>query len=305
MEKLKLMVKDDFAGLRADKAVADSFEQLTRSYLKRLFDEGKITVNGLPVKPSYKLKCGDEVEVCVPSPVNVEIVPEEIALNIVYEDDSVIVINKPAGMVVHPAAGNYSGTLVNALLMHCGDSLSSINGVIRPGIVHRLDKDTTGLMIVAKGDAAHLSLSQQLKDRVLKRQYMALVHGNIREDSGVIKTKIDRSKKDRKKMIATHESGREAVTHFTVAERLGRYTLVTCSLETGRTHQIRVHMRHIGNPVVGDKTYGIKKEEFNLSGQLLHSRKIGFVHPVTNQYMEFEAEPPREFAKVLEILRNR
>ncbi len=303
MDKLKFTALHEHVGTRVDKAVSEVFLQLTRSHAKKLFEDGSVLVNNSPVKPSQKLKAGDEVEVLMPPPVNMEIVPEDIELDIVYEDESVIVINKPAGMVVHPAAGNYSGTLVHALLMHCGDTLSSINGVIRPGIVHRLDKDTTGLMVAAKGDEAHLSLSDQLKNRTMKRRYTALVHGNIREDSGVIRTGIDRSRRDRKKM-AVSQGGREAVTHFEVVERFGRYTLLHCTLETGRTHQIRVHMRHIGNPVVGDKTYGIKKEEFNLAGQLLHSGKIGFIHPKTNEYMEFWAKPPEAFLKVLGIIRK-
>lgn len=290
--------------MRLDSGVAKIFSDLTRSYAKKLIEDGAVLVNGKTEKASYKLCEGDKLTVNMPKTQNLQVKPEKIPLDIVYEDDYLMVVNKPAGMVVHPAAGNYAGTLVNALLHHCGGSLSAINGVLRPGIVHRLDKDTTGLLIVAKGDRAHLSLSSQLKSRALKRSYLALVHNNITKDSGTINKMIARSPNDRKKMAVVNTGGREAVTHFCVVERFGRYTLVRCSLETGRTHQIRVHMRHMGHPVVGDKVYGVKNEEFNLKGQLLHAETIGFIHPETKEHMEFSAPLPESFVKVLEILRK-
>ena len=230
---------------------------------------------------------------------------EEIPLDIIFEDDCLLVINKPRGMVVHPAAGNYAGTLVNALLYHCGDSLSEIGGVLRPGIVHRIDKDTTGLLIVAKGDYAHRHLSEQLKTRSLSRTYFALVHGNIKEDTGTVDKPIDRDVHDRKKMAIAKTGGREAVTHYEVLERFGQYTLVKCKLQTGRTHQIRVHMKSLGHPLVGDKTYGIKKEAFDLEGQLLHAGAIGFIHPKSETEMAFSVPLPEDFERVLQILRNR
>ncbi len=289
---------------RSDIYISENVESVTRSYVKKLFDEGLVTVNGAPAKASTKLKPGDLIELELPGPEETEAVPQDIPLDIVYEDADVLIVNKPRGMVVHPAAGNEDGTLVNAVMFHCGDSLSAIGGVLRPGIVHRIDKDTTGLLAVAKNNAAHLSLSEQLKDRSLSRTYYALVHGNIKEDSGAVDAPIGRSKADRKKM-AVDVGGREAVTDFQVTERFGRYTLVRCKLRTGRTHQIRVHMRHIGHPIVGDKTYGVKNEEFTLPGQLLHAGEIGFIHPSTGEKMSFSAPLPEDFRHVLDILRKR
>ena len=303
------MKRTEFAaekgGERLDKFLSLYEEGLTRSYAQKLIEDECVLVNGKCVPSKYKVCEGDRIIIEYPKADVLELTPEDIPLDIVYEDDSVIVINKPAGMVVHPAAGNLSGTLVNALLMHSGDSLSTINGVHRPGIVHRLDKDTSGLLIVAKGDAAHQSLSEQLKTRTLKRQYTAIVHGNIKEDSGTINKNIARSTKDRKKMEVTKIGGRVAITNFAVKERFGRYTLVECNLDTGRTHQIRVHMKSLGHPILGDKTYGIKKEEFNLTGQMLHAEKIGFIHPKTGEYMSFSAKAPEVFKKTLEIIRER
>ena len=274
--------------------------------MKKLTDEGNILINGKKAKASSKLLCGDRVEINLPDPEPVGAEAQDIPLDIVYEDDSLLVINKPRGMVVHPAAGNYDGTLVNALLAHCGSSLSTINGVIRPGIVHRLDKDTTGLLVAAKGDAAHLALSEQLKTRTLKRRYFALVHSNIKEDGGTVDKNLKRSPSDRKKIaVCTAGEGRSAVTHYSVLERFGRYTYINCDLDTGRTHQIRVHMRWLGHPIVGDKTYGVKNEEFNLVGQLLHAGKIGFIHPKSREYMEFTVPLPEDFEKVLTVLRNK
>ncbi|MBO4898016.1 MAG: RluA family pseudouridine synthase [Clostridia bacterium] len=291
--------------IRADLGVAEYFGDLSRSYVKKLLEGGAVSVNGKAAKPNTKLKAGDIVEIELPEPETLEAKPQDIPLDIVYEDDFLLVINKPADMVVHPAAGNYENTLVNALLYHCGDNLSTINGVIRPGIVHRLDKDTTGLLVVAKGDRAHVSLSEQLKTRELKRHYFALVHSNIKEDEGTIDKRLNRSSQDRKKIAVVKEGGREAKTHYKVLERFGKYTFVECVLDTGRTHQIRVHMKSIGHPVVGDKTYGVKGEEFNLPGQLLHAGKIGFIHPESGEYMEFSAPLPETFERILSVLRQR
>ena len=298
------IIDTQLAGERIDKAVPILFDSLTRSYVKKLIEDGNVKVNGKCVKSSFKLSEGDLLEIELPETDVIDVKPEDIPLDIVYEDSDVIVINKPRGMVVHPAAGNYTGTLVNALLYHCGDTLSGINGILRPGIVHRIDKDTTGLLVVAKGDKAHISLSEQLKTRTLKRKYWTLVHHNITEDSGTIKTHIKRHPQDRKKMAVVSSGGREAITNFTVIERFKNYTLLNCLLDTGRTHQIRVHMKYIGNPVVGDKTYGVKNEAFNLQGQLLHAGQIGFNHPVNGQYMEFSAPLPEDFERVLKVLRN-
>lgn len=306
MEKRTFEVCEKLNNQRIDKGVAEFFGDLTRSYVKKLTDEGNILINGKKAKASSKLLCGDRVEINLPDPEPVGAKAQDIPLDIVYEDDSLLVINKPRGMVVHPAAGNYDGTLVNALLAHCGSSLSTINGVIRPGIVHRLDKDTTGLLVAAKGDAAHLALSEQLKTRTLKRRYFALVHSNIKEDGGTVDKNLKRSPSDRKKIaVCTAGEGRSAVTHYSVLERFGRYTYINCDLDTGRTHQIRVHMRWLGHPIVGDKTYGVKNEEFNLVGQLLHAGKIGFIHPKSREYMEFTVPLPEDFEKVLTVLRNK
>ena len=298
-------IDKELSGERADKAVSALTETFTRSHIKKLIDDGNVTVNGKPVKPSFKLSEGDRLEISFPEAETIDVLPENIPLDIVYEDGDVIVINKPRNMVVHPAAGNYTGTLVNALLYHCGDTLSGINGVMRPGIVHRIDKDTTGLLVAAKGDKAHTALSEQLKTRTLKRKYLALVHNNIVNDSGTVSTLIDRHPRDRKKMAVVSSGGREAVTNYSVVERFRGYTLVNCLLDTGRTHQIRVHMKYMGNPVVGDKTYGVKNEEFNLEGQLLHAGQIGFVHPESGEYMEFSAPLPADFERVLNALRLR
>ncbi len=290
---------------RCDKYIAECVEGVSRSYIKKLFEEGKILVNNAPKSASYKLKAGDVIEFSLPEAEEIDAIPEDIPLDIAYEDDELLVINKPRGMVVHPAPGNSSGTLVNAVLFHCEGKLSGINGKMRPGIVHRIDKDTTGLLVVAKTNDAHQFLSDQLGDRSLSREYYALVHGNIKEDSGTVDAPIARSENDRKKMTVTYKNSREAVTDFFVEERFGTYTLVRCKLRTGRTHQIRVHMKHIGHPIVGDKTYGVKKEEFNLIGQLLHAGKIGFIHPITNEQVYYTAPLPEDFEKVLSLLRAR
>ncbi len=290
------------SGVRIDKFIADNADGISRSYAAKLCEEGLVTADGKTADKKLKLKGTEVIEIDVPEPESVEIEPENIPIDIVYEDDDVIVVNKPQGMCVHPAPGNESGTLVNALMYHCGDSLSAINGVIRPGIVHRIDMDTSGLLVCAKNDDAHNKLSEQLKERKALRKYNALVNGNIKEDSIVIDKPIARNPIDRKKMAVVY-GGREAITHVNVLERFGRYTLVECILETGRTHQIRVHMASIGHSIVGDKVYGIKKEKFNLNGQLLHAKTIGFKHPRTGEIMEFTSPLPEYFEDVLDKLR--
>jgi 23S rRNA pseudouridine1911/1915/1917 synthase len=303
VNKLRVEVNTDETGARLDMFLAGRFEQYTRSRIKNLIDEGKATVNGKTAKAGLKLAAGDAVELDVPELAAVDTQPEEIPLNIIYEDSSLLVINKPRGMVVHPAAGNKNGTLVNALLNHCTD-LSGIAGELKPGIVHRLDKDTTGLLVVAKNDRAHLSLSKQIGEKSAKRIYLALVEGNITQDQGRVDAPLGRSLSDRKK-IAVVEDGRQAATEYFVLERFSGITLVECHLETGRTHQIRVHMRHIGHPVVGDLTYGARRQRYTLVGQLLHAARLEFTHPETGERMKFEAPLPDDFAKVLEGLRKR
>ena len=290
---------------RCDVYLAENMPDLSRSFLKRLFESGEVLVNGKTVRASFKLKIGDEISLTLPEAKKLDVVAQDIPLDIVYEDSDVLVINKERGMVVHPAAGNEDGTLVNALMYHCGDNLSGINGVLRPGIVHRIDKDTTGLLAVAKNDKAHQSLTDQLSDRSLSRTYFAIVHGNIKEDNLTVDAPIARDIKDRKKMAIARKDGRSAVTHITVLERFGKYTLIRCKLETGRTHQIRVHTKSIGHPILGDKTYGLKKEEFVLSGQLLHAGEIGFIHPATGENVSFSAPLPEDFEDTLEKIRNK
>lgn len=290
-------------GVRLDKFIADNAEGISRSFAAKLCGDGLVSVDGKTADKKLKLKDGERIEIEIPEPEALELVPEDIPLDIVYEDEDVIVVNKPQGICVHPAPGNESGTLVNALMYHCGNSLSSINGVIRPGIVHRIDKDTSGLLICAKNDSAHNKLSEQLKERKALRKYNALVNGGIKEDSFTIDKPISRHPNDRKKMAVVY-GGREAVTHVNVLERFSGYTLVECVLETGRTHQIRVHMASIGHSIVGDKVYGIKKERFALDGQLLHAKTIGFVHPRTGELMEFSSELPGYFTEILDKLRQ-
>lgn len=302
MEVITLEVLPDNDGERLDKFIADNSD-ISRSYSARLCENGLVTAGEKTLQKKHKVFAGEVITISVPEPTEISVEGEDIALDIVYEDSDVIVINKPQGMCVHPAVGNESGTLVNGLVYHCGNELSAINGVIRPGIVHRIDKDTSGLLVAAKNNEAHLGLSEQLKERKALRKYIALVNGNIKEDSGTINKPIARNPADRKKM-AVVAGGREAVTHFNVLERFGQYTLVECILETGRTHQIRVHMASIGHSIVGDPLYGIKKEKFSLSGQLLHARTIGFVHPRTGKMMEFSSEIPEYFENVLKKLRK-
>ena len=292
------------SGLRLDKFISESAEDISRSYAAKLAEDGKITLtSGKVLGKNYKTVAGDVIVIDMPEPETLDVLPENIPLDIIYEDDDLLVINKAQGMVVHPAPGNLSGTLVNALMYHCGENLSAINGTIRPGIVHRIDKDTSGLLVVAKNNNAHVSLSEQIKDKKAYRKYYALLNGNVKEN-GIVDKPIGRHPKDRKKM-AIVMGGRDAVTHYNVLKNYGKYTLTECILETGRTHQIRVHMASLGHSVVGDKTYGIKKEEFKLEGQLLHAKTIGFNHPKTGEYMEFSSEIPEYFQEVLNKLDKR
>ena len=287
--------------IRLDVFVAEMGE-ITRSRAAKLIEDGCVFVNNKTAAKNVKLQSGDEVVLELPDPVSYDITPEKIALDIVYEDDDLLVVNKPKGMVVHPAAGNYDGTLVNALMHHCGDSLSGINGVMRPGIVHRIDKNTSGLLMVAKNDAAHNGLAAQIKEHSCTREDEAVVYGNIKNDSGTIDAPIGRHPVKRKQMAVTDKGSKHAVTHFTVLQRFGNFTHVRLRLETGRTHQIRVHMAYIGHPVAGDDVYGPKKVITSLSGQCLHAKKVGFVHPITNKYLEFESELPEYFVKFLKGL---
>jgi len=292
------------AGTRLDVYLAGESPGTSRSYLQRLIGDGLVKVNGAPSKPGYRVKPGDEIVLCVPYPEELKVEPEPLPLDIYYEDADVIVINKPRGMVVHPAEGNYSGTLVNALLYHCRD-LSGINGVLRPGIVHRLDKDTSGLLMAAKNDAAHLELARQLKDRRVVRRYLALVHGRIEEDSGTIEAPIGRHSRDRQRMaVAAAGGGKPAVTHYRVVQRFAKSTLLKVRLETGRTHQIRVHLAYLGHPLVGDGKYAPRRDHYGLAGQFLHAAVLGFTHPRTKEYLAFEAPLPVELADFLRKIRG-
>ena len=277
--------------------------ELTRSRAAKLLEDGCVLVNGKTAAKNLKLANGDEVTLNMPEPTVYNVTAEDIALDIVYEDNDLLVVNKPKGMVVHPAAGNFDGTLVNALMHHCGESLSGINGVMRPGIVHRIDKNTSGLLMVAKNDAAHNGLAEQIKEHSFTREYEAVVYGNLKNDSGTVDAPIGRHPVKRKQMAVTDKGSKHAVTHYTVLERFGDFTHVRLRLETGRTHQIRVHMAYIGHPVAGDDVYGPKKVITTLGGQCLHAKKVGFVHPITNKYLEFESELPDYFQKFLRGLR--
>lgn len=292
-------------GQRIDRYLSDTLEDRSRSYIQKIIKDGHVTVNQKPVKANYRLSFGDRVEVTLPEAKEPDIEPENIPLDILYEDQDIIMVNKPKQMVVHPAPGHYSGTLVNALMYHCGDELSGINGCMRPGIVHRIDMDTTGSLVVCKNDKAHQSLSEQLKEHSIRRIYVAIVHGNIKEDSGTVNAPIGRHPTDRKKMSTHCKNGRNAITHYKVLERFGDYTYIQCELETGRTHQIRVHMASIGHPLVGDEVYGPKKCPFKgLQGQMLHARTLGIIHPSTGEYLEVNAPLPEYFVDLLDRLRN-
>ena len=295
-------VTEETAGDRIDKFLAEQYENLSRSFLQKLLKSGEVMVDGRPVKASYKVAEGDLISFEVPEAVEPEIVPEDIPLDILYEDHDVILVNKPKGMVVHPAAGHYTGTLVNALMFHCKEDLSGINGVLRPGIVHRIDMDTTGVIIACKNDLAHNSIAAQLKEHSITRRYQAIVHGALKDDEGVIDEPIGRSPKDRKKMAVNYNNGKSAVTHYKVLIRFKDFTHIECRLETGRTHQIRVHMASIGHPLLGDAVYGPAKCPYKLQGQTLHAGILGFVHPRTGEYMEFSAPLPEYFEELLRKL---
>ncbi len=289
---------------RIDGIISNKIDEVSRSYVVKLIEDGHVTVNGqVQLSKKIKLNVGDAIVVNMPEPEVLEVLAEDIPLDIVYEDDDLMIINKAIGMVVHPAPGNYTGTLVNALMFH-SEKLSSINGVIRPGIVHRIDKDTSGLLLVAKTDLAHKSLAAQLKAHTIKRKYIAIVHGSISTETGSINAPIGRSAKDRLKMAVTERNGKEAVTHFTVIERFKDYAYIECELETGRTHQIRVHMAYIGHPLLGDMTYTVKKPKIKNEGQLLHAKTLGFVHPATGEYMEFDTEVPELFHVMMKKIRG-
>lgn len=299
-----LTVTEAISGERIDTVVSDSFPDLTRSAVQKLIADSNILVNANPVAKNYKVRLGDVIEVAIPEPEPLSVEPQNIPIDVLFEDDDLLVVNKPKGMVVHPAPGNPDGTLVNALMYHCAGSLSGINGVIRPGIVHRIDKDTSGLLIVAKNDFAHVNLAEQIKEHSFTREYRAVVHGNIKDDAGTVCAPIGRSPKDRKKMAVTDKNSREATTHYEVIERFPGYTYIKCRLETGRTHQIRVHMSYIGHPVAGDLVYGPKNTPTELKGQCLHAGLIGFIHPRSGEYIELSAPLPEYFQKFLRKLEN-
>jgi 23S rRNA pseudouridine1911/1915/1917 synthase len=299
---LSITVNEEDNNTRIDVFLSKMIDTMSRSQIQKLIEENNVSVNDKLIKSNYKTKTKDRIHVNIPSPRKLEVEAEDIKLDIIYEDQDLVVVNKPQGMVVHPAAGNYTGTLVNALL-GCCENLSGINGVIRPGIVHRIDKDTSGVLVVAKNDLAHKNLAEQIKEHTVNRLYMALVEGIIKQDSGTIDQPLGRHSLERKK-IAVVKNGRNAITHYRVIERYKNYTLVEAKLETGRTHQIRVHMAYIGHPLVGDPAYGNRKQKFNLKGQMLHAKTLGFIHPRTNEYMEFTAPLPLYFEKLLQTLKK-
>lgn len=302
----KVNITEEHQGTRIDLVLSLALPETSRSFLQKLITNGAVSIDGEVCKSKkLKVEAGQEVTIVVPEPEQLNIEAENIPLEIVYEDDDVLVVNKPKGMVVHPAVGNYSGTLVNAIMYHCGDSLSSINGVIRPGIVHRIDKDTSGLLMIAKNDTAHNSLAAQLAEHSITRAYQAIVYNNFSDDEGTVDAPIGRDPKNRLRQAVTQQNSKRAVTHYKVLERLGKFTHIEARLETGRTHQIRVHMSYIKHPLLGDFVYGPEKNPYGVQGQMLHAKILGFVHPTTGEYMEFESELPDEFRKTLEKMRNK
>lgn len=302
-EVIEFLIDEAYSGERLDKVISANVENFTRSYVQKLIENKCVAVDEKVVdNKNLKIKEYQTIKIVVPEPEMLDLKPENIPLEIVYEDDDLLIVNKPKGMVVHPAPGNYGGTLVNALMHYCGESLSGINGTIRPGIVHRIDKDTSGLLIVAKNDFSHKNLAEQIKNHSFSREYEAVVYGNLKNDTGTIDAPIGRHKIDRKKMTVTNENSRNAVTHYTVLKRYKNFTHVRLKLETGRTHQIRVHMAYIGHPVAGDPIYGPKRVIKNLNGQCLHAKHIGFIHPKTSKYIEFESDLPDYFKKFLKTL---
>lgn len=305
-----LIINDEHTGSRIDKYLSDIFPEFSRTYIQKLIKDGCVILNNntagnKPVKSNYRLSGGDILDITLPEPYVPDIKPENIPIDIVYDDDDIIVVNKPKNMVVHPAPGHYGGTLVNALMYLYGNNLSGINGVMRPGIVHRIDKDTTGLLIVCKNDKSHRNIAAQLSEHSINRKYHAIVCGTIKEDEGTIDKNIGRNHNDRKKMaVVSNNEGKHAVTHYKVLERYNKYTYIECSLETGRTHQIRVHMAYIGHPLLGDTTYGYSKQPFKTDGQVLHAKSIGIIHPSTGKYIEFDSDIPPYFREILRILHS-
>lgn len=305
-EKLEFIVTDEYEGLRIDKLISELVDSLSRSFIKKLIDYDKVTCNGKKIKASYQVSEGDSIALEIPPLQVPEIVPEDIPLDILYEDSDVLIVNKPKDMVVHPAAGHYTGTIVNAVMYHCRDNLSGINGVMRPGIVHRIDKDTTGSVIICKNDNAHIKIADQLKEHSINRVYHAICYGIIEQDEGDVDAPIGRSQTDRKKMAVVKNGGKEAFTHYKVLKRFpeDKMTYIECRLKTGRTHQIRVHMAHIGHPLLGDEVYApSRKSKFKLNGQCLHAKTLGFIHPTTGEYVEVDAPLPDYFSHLLEILK--
>lgn len=298
----EFIAEEDMKGTRLDVVLSLVIEEASRSHIQKLIDIGRVEVNGVPETiKKYKVKVGDSIRISIPEPVHLNVTPEDIPIDIVYEDEDLLVVNKPKGMVVHPAAGNYSGTLVNAILYHCRN-LSSINGVIRPGIVHRIDKDTSGLLMIAKNDRSHRSLAEQLSAHTITRAYRAIVYNNFQENRGIVNAPVGRDPKNRMKMAVNQLNGKEAITHYKVLQRFGSFTYIECMLETGRTHQIRVHMAHINHPLLGDAVYGPKKKAMGIETQMLHAKLLGFCHPGTGEYMEFDSPLPREFTNVIKRL---
>lgn len=298
-----IVVTDEDDLIRIDKFISEAGFELTRSRIQGLISDGNITVNDKVVKANYKVRENDHIKILIPDAVPVDIPAEDISLDIVYEDDHILIVNKGKGMVVHPAPGHYTGTLVNALMHHCKDNLSGINGELRPGIVHRIDMDTTGLLVICKNDKAHNFIAEQLKEHSITRKYQAIVYNAFKDEEGTIEGNIGRHPNDRKKMTIT-PNGKEAITHYKVLKNLGKFTLVECQLETGRTHQIRVHMSSINHPLLGDEIYGPKTCPYNLQGQVLHAKTLGFIHPETREYMEFDSDLPEYFNKLIDILSN-
>lgn len=304
MNEVVFEIVPEMEGERIDKCISSYMEDLSRSYIQKVIKEGNVSVNDLAVRANYRVKVDDRVRFIIPDSVEPDIPAQDIPLDILYEDNDILIINKPKNMVVHPAPGHYEGTLVNAVLYHCKGELSGINGVLRPGIVHRIDKDTTGSIIVCKNDEAHNAIADLLKTHDITRKYRAIVYGNVKNDEGTVDAPIGRHHSDHKKMTVNEKKGKRAVTHYRVLERFGQYTYIECQLETGRTHQIRVHMASIGYPILGDLVYSNRKSPFHLEGQVLHAMTIGFVHPRSGNYVEFEAPLPDYFEKLLNTLRN-
>lgn len=301
-KEFQFTITEEMEEERIDKCLSMLMDSLSRSYIQKLLANGEVTVNDKPAKPSYRVSADDEIRLILPPSVTPDILPENIPLSILYEDKDVIVVNKPKGMVVHPAPGHYEGTLVNALLYHCGEELSGINGVLRPGIVHRIDRDTTGSLIACKNDHAHNEIARQLKEHTIVRKYQAIVQGVPKEEEGTICTLIGRHPADRKKMAVVSRGGKEAITHYRVLKHFQNAAYIECALETGRTHQIRVHMAHLGHPLLGDQVYGAKNSSYKLEGQTLHAGLLGFVHPATGEYIETRAPLPEYFERLLKIL---